>query len=316
MNACAPHIFPAAMPLKLVDCVRLPLGHLYTDFHDAPPPNDVESPTLSRSPSAPERPKLALSTCRVGNLLVKDEPTSPDCTATSTSPRYTPYVVSSPEEAAWPATPPEELAEGETLWELIPYDVPWGEDFMDYTAGVLPGPEGNCLFLRSPTPVEKRRAAQACQMCRERKAKVSSSSLCLMALIAHNAWTSSAPATVRSAHAASRKGTTANMPRNRGALYRIRGRRRRRRRTSTVHIPSGSTVPPGHLPHRRRRRTALRYPIIGPCLLCPLGTWQGCQPEQAASRTGIFRHRHMRPSRCPSRCRPLWSLVSRYKATQ
>lgn len=60
-------------------------------------------------------------------------------------------------------------------WELVPYDVPWGSEYYHYKAGTLPGPDGKCLFLRSPTPIEKRRAPQACRMCRERKAKVRSS---------------------------------------------------------------------------------------------------------------------------------------------
>ncbi|KAI0784046.1 hypothetical protein C8Q75DRAFT_810392 [Abortiporus biennis] len=63
--------------------------------------------------------------------------------------------------------------EPEICWNLIPYDVPWGADYYNYKAGQLPGPDGQCLFLRSPTPVEKRRTAQACKSCRERKAKCS-----------------------------------------------------------------------------------------------------------------------------------------------
>ncbi|THH27527.1 hypothetical protein EUX98_g6671 [Antrodiella citrinella] len=58
-------------------------------------------------------------------------------------------------------------------WNLVPYDVPWGQDYYQYKQGTLPGPDGACLFLRSPTPVEKRRTLQACKMCRERKAKCS-----------------------------------------------------------------------------------------------------------------------------------------------
>lgn len=58
-------------------------------------------------------------------------------------------------------------------WNLVPYDIPWGSDYYQYKDGTLPGPDGSCLFLRSPTPVEKRRTLQACKMCRERKAKVS-----------------------------------------------------------------------------------------------------------------------------------------------
>lgn len=41
-----------------------------------------------------------------------------------------------------------------------------------YRRGKLPGPEGDCIFLRSPTPVKNQRTSEACKKCRERKAKV------------------------------------------------------------------------------------------------------------------------------------------------
>ena len=57
-------------------------------------------------------------------------------------------------------------------WNLRPYDVPWGPSYYQYTPGKLPGHDGDCLMLRSPTPVEQRRTAIACKHCRQRKAKV------------------------------------------------------------------------------------------------------------------------------------------------
>lgn len=57
-------------------------------------------------------------------------------------------------------------------WNLRPYDVPWGDDYYDYEPGKLPGHDGMCLVLRSPTPVEQKRTAVACKHCRQRKAKV------------------------------------------------------------------------------------------------------------------------------------------------
>ncbi|CAL1708362.1 unnamed protein product [Somion occarium] len=61
------------------------------------------------------------------------------------------------------------------MWQLVPYDIPWGHDYYRYKVGCLPGPGGACIFLRTPTPVEKRRTTQACVTCRERKAKCSGS---------------------------------------------------------------------------------------------------------------------------------------------
>lgn len=72
-----------------------------------------------------------------------------------------------------PAASEDLAVEDGACWNLVPYDVPWGQDYYQYKQGTLPGPDGACLFLRSPTPVEKRRTLQACKMCRERKAKVS-----------------------------------------------------------------------------------------------------------------------------------------------
>lgn len=74
-----------------------------------------------------------------------------------------------PEEAA--AESEEEL-DSEDVWNLIPYDISWGPAYYGYREGTLPGPDGTCIFLRSPTPLKYQRTGQACEKCRERKAKV------------------------------------------------------------------------------------------------------------------------------------------------
>jgi len=63
--------------------------------------------------------------------------------------------------------------EGDAPWNLVAYHIPWGPGYEGYEAGTLPGPDGTCIFLRSPTPLKRQRTAQACEKCRERKAKVS-----------------------------------------------------------------------------------------------------------------------------------------------
>lgn len=68
----------------------------------------------------------------------------------------------------------EDDADSEDVWDLIPYDISWGPTYYGYREGTLPGPEGKCIFLRSPTPLKYQRTGQACEKCRERKAKVSS----------------------------------------------------------------------------------------------------------------------------------------------
>ncbi|KAH9983430.1 hypothetical protein BJV74DRAFT_619901 [Russula compacta] len=72
--------------------------------------------------------------------------------------------IPSPDSASTPSDPDD-------AWNLIPYNVSWGHEYEEYRAGILPGPEGDCIFLRSPTPLRNQRASEACKKCRERKAK-------------------------------------------------------------------------------------------------------------------------------------------------
>lgn len=62
--------------------------------------------------------------------------------------------------------------EEDAPWNLVAYHIPWGPGYEGYEAGTLPGPDGACIFLRSPTPLKRQRTSQACDKCRERKAKV------------------------------------------------------------------------------------------------------------------------------------------------
>ncbi|KAI1785059.1 hypothetical protein LXA43DRAFT_169490 [Ganoderma leucocontextum] len=75
----------------------------------------------------------------------------------------------------FPHSPLDVALAAEDSWNLIPYDVPWGPEYYHYRAGTLPGPEGACIFLRSPTPLKNRRTQKACNKCRQRKAKCSGS---------------------------------------------------------------------------------------------------------------------------------------------
>lgn len=73
-------------------------------------------------------------------------------------------------------------------WNLVPYNHPWkmrngqGGAAPPPNAGGMPMGQGNGpsvvagangLFLRSPTPTKRQRTNQACEKCRDRKAKVS-----------------------------------------------------------------------------------------------------------------------------------------------
>ncbi|KAF9652436.1 hypothetical protein BDM02DRAFT_2975168 [Thelephora ganbajun] len=79
-------------------------------------------------------------------------------------------TIPSPVSPTFPQSSQDEL---DDCWNLIPYNVPWGNNYHNYEYGTLPGPEGACVFLRSPTPVKNQRTSQACKKCRERKAKCS-----------------------------------------------------------------------------------------------------------------------------------------------
>ncbi|KAH8110278.1 hypothetical protein DFH11DRAFT_797327 [Phellopilus nigrolimitatus] len=67
----------------------------------------------------------------------------------------------------------EDELDSEDVWNLVPYDISWGPLYYGYKEGTLPGPDGKCVFLRSPTPLKYQRTNQACDKCRERKAKCS-----------------------------------------------------------------------------------------------------------------------------------------------
>ncbi|KAJ8481261.1 hypothetical protein ONZ51_g6105 [Trametes cubensis] len=101
------------------------------------------------------------------------------CTARST--KATSSSRSSSAYSTAPSTPTDQLPSypldssdaSEDSWNLIPYDVPWGPEYYHYKVGSLPGPDGACIFLRSPTPLKNRRTQRACNKCRQRKAKCS-----------------------------------------------------------------------------------------------------------------------------------------------
>jgi hypothetical protein len=95
---------------------------------------------------------------------------SPTCSNFSPS-TSSGYSIPSPDSAVNSPSDPDDA------WNLIPYNVSWGHEYEEYRAGILPGPEGDCVFLRSPTPLRNQRASEACKKCRERKAKVCASFL-------------------------------------------------------------------------------------------------------------------------------------------
>ncbi|KAI0765487.1 hypothetical protein C8Q74DRAFT_1371277 [Fomes fomentarius] len=104
-----------------------------------------------------------------------DQPYCPDSGAASG--RSSPANSSSPSTPTdfFPHSPLDVAVASEDSWNLIPYDVPWGPEYYHYRAGTLPGPDGTCIFLRSPTPLKNRRTQKACNKCRQRKAKCSGS---------------------------------------------------------------------------------------------------------------------------------------------
>ena len=103
-----------------------------------------------------------------------DRPRRPSVSSAGTIP--------SPVSPIFPQSSQDEL---DDCWNLIPYNVPWGHNYHNYEYGTLPGPEGACIFLRSPTPVKSQRTSQACKKCRERKAKVCSLPICRLGLEFH-----------------------------------------------------------------------------------------------------------------------------------
>lgn len=84
--------------------------------------------------------------------------------------------------------------QGDEPWNLVPYHIPWGHEYEGYESGTLPGRDGTCIFLRSPTPLKKQRTAQACENCRDRKAKVGAIFEVLFLRLTLDAFITSVPA--------------------------------------------------------------------------------------------------------------------------
>ncbi|EMD34586.1 hypothetical protein CERSUDRAFT_97176 [Gelatoporia subvermispora B] len=99
--------------------------------------------------------------------------TSSNCSSPTSPTAPSPYPITPVNDLANPLVADGSSSDGENSWNLIPYNVPWGPEYYHYQAGTLPGPEGACIFLRSPTPAKNKRTAKACNRCRERKAKCS-----------------------------------------------------------------------------------------------------------------------------------------------
>ncbi|OCH89138.1 hypothetical protein OBBRIDRAFT_39024 [Obba rivulosa] len=98
---------------------------------------------------------------------------SSNCSSPTSPTAPSPYPITPVNDLSNPLVADGSSSDGENSWNLIPYNVPWGPEYYHYQAGTLPGPEGACIFLRSPTPAKNKRTAKACNRCRERKAKCS-----------------------------------------------------------------------------------------------------------------------------------------------
>jgi len=139
------HLLLAELSLKFLGCTASTVEDMVSDFSDdgfhlpAPSARLPCSPTLDTS---------------VSPIFSNFSP------STSSG-----YSAPSPDSVSTPSADPDDA------WNLIPYNVSWGHEYEEYRAGILPGPEGDCIFLRSPTPLRNQRASEACKKCRERKAK-------------------------------------------------------------------------------------------------------------------------------------------------
>lgn len=125
--------------------------------------------TLSDKQELPPLPGLYIS-----QLRRTDNSSSRDLPCLSALPSLTPIInPSSPLlDSFEDGMDSEDDVESEDAWNLVPYDISWGSSYYGYREGTLPGPDGKCIFLRSPTPLKYQRTGQACEKCRERKAKV------------------------------------------------------------------------------------------------------------------------------------------------
>ncbi|KAI0674712.1 hypothetical protein C8Q78DRAFT_613581 [Trametes maxima] len=120
-------------------------------------------------------PKASPSAAQDGFTITFEHCTTRPFYPETHSGRSSPAQSSSPSTPTDPPSnyPTDPAVDTEDSWNLIPYDVPWGPEYYHYRTGTLPGPDGACIFLRSPTPLKNRRTQKACNKCRQRKAKCS-----------------------------------------------------------------------------------------------------------------------------------------------
>lgn len=132
-------------------------GILERDSNMLPQPgDDVFQPNLN-SIYEGNRHRTSVSSSSGSSICEPSSPSTAYLRRQSTSG----YSITGPDDEA-----------GDAPWNLVAYHIPWGPGYEGYEAGTLPGPDGTCIFLRSPTPLKRQRTTQACDKCRERKAKV------------------------------------------------------------------------------------------------------------------------------------------------
>ncbi|KDQ10586.1 hypothetical protein BOTBODRAFT_68514 [Botryobasidium botryosum FD-172 SS1] len=143
-----------------------------------PPPHTAlaypASPTIRHPPRASTDP-YSYSTPAPDHVQRISRSASADSlSVSSASPAYlpTPPIAPAPNPNPTPTGEPE----AEISWNLVPCEAP----FASTHDGAQPGANGSSFFLRSPTPTKRQRTVQACEKCRERKAKCNGARPCCM----------------------------------------------------------------------------------------------------------------------------------------
>lgn len=159
-------------------------GPSHTMQHRGPPsPSSIPFPPPSHPSQHASQPSFSPHV--FSNQLSVPHPTSrPASQSASPSPgpgRH--HYPAGPKHQArmpHPASNNNNLSEpADAPWNLVPYSLPFtGRNrgspggMAGPPTGSVPGATGNSLFLRSPTPTKRQRTNQACEKCRDRKAKV------------------------------------------------------------------------------------------------------------------------------------------------
>lgn len=172
-------------------------GSLYDVRHHAQQsPVSVGTLNADLYVDSPHATQPSLSTTSIIHNRSNLQPTQPGCSQFFSSPSVSIDAHRQPSTST-PMIPLDLISqpalkddqEPDASWNLVPYNVSFAGDYGSESGSGnssllsgTSGPGGAGVFLRSPTPTKRQRTSQACEKCRDRKAKVGASLVIMMSI--------------------------------------------------------------------------------------------------------------------------------------